>query len=97
MVTLDADVPDSAADGCGVLKHKYRGFKQLAGGGPLCACIGSPCLRQCVHGVSINAQGEHLVGRKCLRTKMGATVRGKITGFNAGGRLPCFHGVRGPC
>jgi hypothetical protein len=32
MVTLDADVPDSAADGCGVLKHKYRVFKQLAGG-----------------------------------------------------------------
>jgi hypothetical protein len=49
----------------------------------LCACIGSPCLRHCVHGASITGGAEPLH----LRREQGAAAAGGRPGAAAGGLL----------
>eukprot|EP01047_Picozoa_sp_COSAG01_P005733 COSAG01_NODE_199_length_22202_cov_23.993668_19_plen_211_part_00 len=55
---------------------------------PFCACIGPPCLRQCVHGASIGGGGGGGGGACCLgpadRDERAAGAEGHAAGVGAG-------------
>jgi hypothetical protein len=60
-----------------------------------CACIGSPCLRQCVHGVSIGGVRTAVVPRlpEPLRTRYAAQVDHTVCNVS-GGKLVVLLGCR---